>query len=487
MAPRVHLIRHAEGYHQLEPTQKNELLHDPDLTLAGVANCKQFASSFPEYIRLDLICSSPMRRAIQTAKYCFPSQLERDGPLLLVPLAQENTDLPCDTGSNPAALMQEFGNLVDASMVEEGWNSKTGIYASAPAALEERARQFRAWLKQRPEQDVAVVGHGVFWHYVTGSVDASGNQTAVRGMAIQERRTITRSHEDNNGDNCAIELSKEYDICMARKEGYAFWYARREEAAGAVVQNASCSWAKCLQGAQAGLAIDYYKKSFVFRIRVEGYQFLCATGSFAAAIGWVDALNAAIAVSADLDERKEPIYQTMASIRTPGTRNIKTKMSGTTTFRQMLNWRKYNINGAWLRDQEGEHSRMGLKRYLEDEEQLLADHSAAVQQTFAAHCFRSACFGSAKTAVSPDSNHSASTRMQCGPDNVAALDAKEMADYNAWQDSRIELAWKRLEYARRCAKTLTLRDSWVDNRYLRGRAWVVMPPKKRSPTPALPD
>ena len=67
---------------------------------------------------------------------------------------------------------------------------------------------------------------------------------AVRGMAIQERRTITRSHEDNNGDNCATELSKEYDICMARKEGYAFWYAGREEAAGAVVQNASCSWAK---------------------------------------------------------------------------------------------------------------------------------------------------------------------------------------------------------------------------------------------------
>ena len=105
--------------------------------------------------------------------------------LLLIPLAQENTDLPCDTGSNPAALMQEFGNFVDASMVEEGWNSKTGIYASTPAALEERARQFRAWLKQRPEQDVAVVGHGVFWHYVTGSVDASGNQTGELSNKLQ--------------------------------------------------------------------------------------------------------------------------------------------------------------------------------------------------------------------------------------------------------------------------------------------------------------
>lgn len=247
-----------------------------------------------------------------------------------------------------------------------------------------------------------------------------------------------------------------------------------------------CQRPLSLQGAQAGLATDYHKKSFVFRVRVEGYQFLCATGGFAAAIGWVDALNAAIAVSADLNERKEPIYQTMASTRASGTRNFGTKMSGTATFRQMLSWRKDNINDVWLRDQEGEHSRMGLKRYLEDEERILADNSAAVQQTFTAHCFCSACFGSSKTPVSPDSYHFTSTRMQPGPDNVVASDAKEMSDCNTWQVSRVDLAWSRLEYARRCAKTLTLRDSWVDNRYLRGRAWVNMPPRKRSPATALP-
>ena len=231
-----------------------------------------------------------------------------------------------------------------------------------------------------------------------------------------------------------------------------------------------------LQGAQAGLATDYHKKSFVFRIRVEGYQFLCATGSFAGAISWVDTLNAAIAVSADLNERKEPMYQTLASTRTPRTRISGAKVGFTTTFRHVLSWRKCNINGAWLRDQEGEHSRMWLERNLEDEERILAENSAAVRQTPTPHCFCSACFASAKTAVS----------LQRAPDNVVAFDAKDTADCNALQVRRADVAWRRLDYARRCAKTLTLRDSWVEDRYLRGGAWVNLPPRKRNPTTALP-
>jgi hypothetical protein len=83
------------------------------------------------------------------------------------------------------------------------------------------------------------------------------------------------------------------------------------------------------------LATDYYKKSFVFRLRVEGYQFLCAIGNFAAAISWVDALNAAIAVSVDLDERKEPAYQTIASSRILMTGNLAINITSTSRFRQM--------------------------------------------------------------------------------------------------------------------------------------------------------
>jgi broad specificity phosphatase PhoE len=72
----------------------------------------------------------------------------------------------------------EFGECVDASLVEEGWNSNKGIYAPSAEALKERARELRSWLWRREEDEVVVVGHGNFWHYLTGEVDGEGRQTS---------------------------------------------------------------------------------------------------------------------------------------------------------------------------------------------------------------------------------------------------------------------------------------------------------------------
>jgi broad specificity phosphatase PhoE len=178
MAPRIHLLRHGQGYHQLEPTSENQYLLDPLLTEKGIAKCKDFAKNFPKSLHPNLICSSPLRRSIQTAQYCFAENLMHTPPILLLPYAQEATDLPSDTGSDRAVLEQQFGELVDASMVEEGWNSNTGIYAPTAQALKERAGKLRAWLRARTEAEVVVVGHGNFWHHLTGEVDEQGNQTS---------------------------------------------------------------------------------------------------------------------------------------------------------------------------------------------------------------------------------------------------------------------------------------------------------------------
>jgi hypothetical protein len=40
---------------------------------------------------------------------------------VLLPYAQEATDLPSDTGSDRTVIEQKFGKLVDATLVEEGW------------------------------------------------------------------------------------------------------------------------------------------------------------------------------------------------------------------------------------------------------------------------------------------------------------------------------------------------------------------------------
>lgn len=247
-----------------------------------------------------------------------------------------------------------------------------------------------------------------------------------------------------------------------------------------------CGRPLSLQEAQAGLATDYHKKSFVFRLRVEGYQFLCATGSFAAAISWVDALNAAIAVSVDLDERKEPAYQTMASSRVPMTRNLAINTTNTLRFRQTWSQRKSSLNGAWLRDRLSERSGMGLQRYLEDEEKILGNSSVAVQQRCIAHCLCSVCFGAAQTRGSLDSRNSTSTEMECGSEKAVAFNTKEPLDCMDWRIDRVSLARKRLEYARRCAKTLTYRASWASNRYLCGQTWIHKQVKRSNPATVSP-
>lgn len=187
MSPRIHLLRHGQGYHQLEPTSKNQYIPDPLLTEEGIAKCKAFADRFPKDLHLNLICASPLRRSIQTAQYCFAENLKHTPPIILLPYAQEATDLPSDTGSDRAVLEEHFGELVDASLVEEGWNSNKGIYAPTPQALKERASKLRAWLRARPEAEVAVVGHGNFWHHVTGEVDEDGNQTSKFSDALSGR------------------------------------------------------------------------------------------------------------------------------------------------------------------------------------------------------------------------------------------------------------------------------------------------------------
>lgn len=176
MAPRVHLVRHGQGHHQTEPSEETRQIHDPDLTELGVANCRRFNELFPEYVHLDLICASPMRRTIQTAAYCFADWIPKtaQGSILLQPLAQENTSEPCDVGSETQALKQEFGGLVDTSICSQDWSVKEGINASTPDALKERARLLRCWLRDRPERDVVVVGHGAFWDYVFNALGDKG-------------------------------------------------------------------------------------------------------------------------------------------------------------------------------------------------------------------------------------------------------------------------------------------------------------------------
>lgn len=88
--------------------------------------------------------------------------------VIALPETQETADVPCDTGSDLSVLKKEMeGKPVDLSLVMEGWNSKTGRWAPTSDAIEIRAREARQWLKARPEEEIVLVTHGGFLHYLT--------------------------------------------------------------------------------------------------------------------------------------------------------------------------------------------------------------------------------------------------------------------------------------------------------------------------------
>ncbi|RAH86349.1 phosphoglycerate mutase family protein [Aspergillus japonicus CBS 114.51] len=201
MAPRLHLVRHAEGVHNLGMAYWS--LVDPPLTDQGREQCSKLRANFPSHHRVELVVASPMLRALATAVESFQPLFDRfpDSSLVALPDLQEISSFPCDIGSELPALKaktEEWGVHIDWSHVEEGWTSKDGRYKPTREAIQERARAVRRWLYERPETEVAVVTHGAFLHFLTEDWEDSCVYEGT-GWANTEYRTydMTAAREED--------------------------------------------------------------------------------------------------------------------------------------------------------------------------------------------------------------------------------------------------------------------------------------------------
>ncbi|KAJ5173096.1 phosphoglycerate mutase family protein [Penicillium capsulatum] len=200
MPPVIHCVRHAQGIHNLNTA--NHVIPDPLLTDLGHEQCQKLRDNFPYHAQIDLVTASPLRRTIYTALEAFEPvfQAHKDMQLIALPDAQETSDVPCDTGSDPEVLRQEFaGKNVNIDLVQNGWNNKTGRYAPTNHALKERARAARRWLKARPEKEIVLVTHGGFLHYFTEDWEDS-SQYQGTGWVNTEFRSFVFSEETHTDD-----------------------------------------------------------------------------------------------------------------------------------------------------------------------------------------------------------------------------------------------------------------------------------------------
>ncbi|KAI9708639.1 MAG: hypothetical protein M1820_003857 [Bogoriella megaspora] len=209
----IHLVRHAQGYHNLTPT--NHSMPDPTLTPFGESQCQSLSTTFPHPPSPTsfLTVSSPLKRTLTTTLLTFPS-ISPTHPILAYHLFQETSSLPCDIASPLSKLKKEYaGKSIDFSLLEEeerergseGWRTKMGKWGTSKGALERRAREAREWLWRRGEEEVVVVTHGGFLHWLTGSWEGYDRSTGL-GTGWQNTEFRTYSFRDESAPGPEYEI-----------------------------------------------------------------------------------------------------------------------------------------------------------------------------------------------------------------------------------------------------------------------------------------
>jgi broad specificity phosphatase PhoE len=159
MPPRVHLVRHAQGHHNISP--EGHALLDPQLTAAGKDQARRLQQDFPFYGSISLILASPIKRALYTALIGFDEQIRRRGlKVVAMPDLQPTSDRLCDTGVSRHEVAREFeGKPVDLSWVTPGWECKRGRWKTTEEATMKRAREVVEWVAGRGEEEIVIVSH----------------------------------------------------------------------------------------------------------------------------------------------------------------------------------------------------------------------------------------------------------------------------------------------------------------------------------------
>ncbi|KAI6088683.1 phosphoglycerate mutase-like protein [Hypoxylon rubiginosum] len=230
MAPIIHLVRHAQGYHNLN--EVNQQIPDPDLTPLGITQCEELCRRFDAHDKITHLVASPLRRTLYTCLKSFAPVFDAGKKVVALPDAQEISILPCDIGSEPSKLEKEFAGLVDLHLVKEGWNDKSidSKYYPSPAKLEERSRAVRLWLRELASKagddaQIVLVTHGGILHFLTQDWDGVKLE---RGTGWDNTELRSYVFEDPTGQDPNASL-KETNPSWRRRRGSAIPLTETEQ------------------------------------------------------------------------------------------------------------------------------------------------------------------------------------------------------------------------------------------------------------------
>lgn len=166
------LIRHGQSTHNViwEATGRDPVIIDAPLSPLGH---DQVAAARPlaQRLNVELVVTSPLTRALQTATGLFGTA----APYLVTPLHREKLSNGCDVGSDPATLAASFPGIEFAHLPACWWydhheRDPRGFALEPPEIFAGRVGEFRHWVMARPERRIAIVGHGMFFKHLAGTM-----------------------------------------------------------------------------------------------------------------------------------------------------------------------------------------------------------------------------------------------------------------------------------------------------------------------------
>ena len=168
--PSVLLIRHGQSTFNeaYEATGLDPGHFDARLTALGERQAAEVRARLADE-PVDLVIASPLTRALQTAHIIFG---ERGVPVHVTCQHRERLESTCDVGVSPLRLSEDWPHLAFDHLTDPWWHHEPG--SEGPFAVEpyemfhSRVQGFRAFLADHEAERIAVVGHGTFFHALSG-------------------------------------------------------------------------------------------------------------------------------------------------------------------------------------------------------------------------------------------------------------------------------------------------------------------------------
>jgi broad specificity phosphatase PhoE len=230
----LHLVRHAEGTHNLCEIESKKPIHlDARLTQRGIDQCLEL-SSFTKKLQVEAVLVSPMTRCLQTARLAFPhiygpvktnnkymvfdcgNELGACGanvPFIAYEEWRETVNFLCDS-RRPLHILQNEYPHVNFQFISDDrdplWSHYEKIFGSHDSHINRREsddptglynRAHSAWrvLLDRPEKEIALVGHSAFFmHMFTPLFDELDGVVRYEDKLVRDLMTAAKF------DNCEL-------------------------------------------------------------------------------------------------------------------------------------------------------------------------------------------------------------------------------------------------------------------------------------------